>query len=47
MPFLRTHYARALSNGFDVGASTPPAFSTVTITCAPGATCRCNVNVLP
>src|SRR5205823_342880 len=46
-PFRRTHYARTLSNGFDVGASTPPAFSSVTSTCAPGATRRCNANVFP
>ena len=43
---VHTH-TRAISNGFDVGASTPPVFSIVTITCSPRATCRGNVNVRP
>ena len=38
---------RTASNGFDVGASTPPERSTVTITCAPRFTRRGNVNVEP
>jgi hypothetical protein len=38
---------RTASNGFDVGASTPPERSTVTITCAPRLTCRGNVNAPP
>ena len=38
---------RTASNGFDVGASTPPECSTVTITCAPRLTRRGNVNAPP
>jgi hypothetical protein len=38
---------RTASNGFDVGASTPPERSTVTITCEPRVTCRGNVYAPP
>jgi hypothetical protein len=38
---------RTASNGFDVGASTPPERSTVTITREPRVTCRGNVNAPP
>jgi hypothetical protein len=38
---------RTASNGFDVGASTPPERSIVTITCSPRLTRRGNVNAPP
>jgi hypothetical protein len=45
---VRVHtHTRAISNGFIVGASTPPDFSIVTITCSPRETCRGNVNARP
>jgi hypothetical protein len=47
MPMKHAVHARAISNGFIVGASTPPDFSIVTITCAPRSTRRDSVNVRP
>jgi hypothetical protein len=46
-PRFASGYTRTASNGFDVGASTPPERSTVTITCAPRLTCSGNVNAPP
>jgi len=44
---FESRQTRTANSGFDVGASTPPERSTVTITCMPGPTCRGNVNVSP